>query len=556
VSTLLRLVALALAGGVLAACGDPPGEADDPMPSPTASRAPSASSTPVVDPGPAPTRTVFYVGLGPDGPDGDEAALYAYPEVENPDDHDTGTILDLLTSTPTDPDYRTLWPRGSFLGVGDPEAGESVVELASSVPQERPHGMAEREAELAVQQVVYSVVAYYDEALGVRFVGASGPMETVLGVPTDNGFVAAASPLSVLSHLSITEPAEGMVVRDAFTATGGANGFEGTVACGLDDQGGNRAWLGATIAGWQEDRLFPWELEVDLTDVTPGTYTLRCRTDDPTGGTEGAGAYEDSRTVVVEPPSTTPEPPPVGNPDPPRPVYYVGDTTYGARLFRYLEPNDSGEPDHGPALLLGHLSSQPSDPDYSTLWPAGSFRGLRELPSGEVAVELTGTGQARPDGLSADDAALARQQVAYSVGAAFGRRVSVVFVDGRGRPADLVLGFNPGGVVEAAPPLEVLSLVNLSDPAEEQVVRDRFVARGEASSFEGTVGWEVRRLDGRAVLRGSAQAGGAYLDRLSPFEQTIDVSLLQGGRYLFVAMTDDPSGDDRVYTDTRTLLIK
>ena len=46
------------------------------------------------------------------------------------------------------------------------------------------------------------------------------------------------------------------------------------------------------------------------------------------------------------------------------------------------------------------------------------------------------------------------------------------------------------------------------------------------------------------------------MDRLTPWEQTLDVSRLPAGRYLFVAMTDDPTGENRFDTDTRTLLIR
>ena len=34
------------------------------------------------------------------------------------------------------------------------------------------------------------------------------------------------------------------------------------------------------------------------------------------------------------------------------------------------------------------------------------------------------------------------------------------------------------------------------------------------------------------------------------------MSRLPPGRYLFVAMTDDPTGENRFFTDTRNLLIR
>lgn len=298
-------LALVAAITTLTSCGDESVSTARGTSSSGASTQAPGEVTPTPSPGDADddvVQAVYYLGPGPDGPAGAEAALYRAFERRTADSYDTGSLLDLLTARPSDPDYRTMWARGSFRSVGDPEVGFSVVRLAGSVPQTRPPGMTAWEAELAIQQVVYSVRAYYREDVDVQFVQGEGrPVQRVFGVATDNGAVSAAPPLKVLSHMSITEPAEGQVVMESFTARGVNNGFEGTVSCELSTQPGSRqVWTGAGIGGWQEERLFPWELEVDLSGVPSGTYAFWCSTDDPTGGTEGAGAYVDTRTVVVE----------------------------------------------------------------------------------------------------------------------------------------------------------------------------------------------------------------------------------------------------------------
>lgn len=303
----VRVCALALVAAIttLTSCGD---ESVSTAESTSASGSPTQAPSELTSP-PTPTESpdgvvqaVYYLGPGPDGPTGPTAALYRAFERWTPDTYDTGSLLDLLTASPSDPDYRTMWPRGSLRSVGDPEVGFSVVRLAESVPQTRPAGMTEWEAELAVQQVVYTVRAYYRDDVDVQFVKGEGrPVHRVFGLPTPNGTVSAASPLKVLSHMSITEPAEGDVVSGSFTARGVNNGFEGTVSCALlSEPGAEPAWDGAGIGGAHEDRLFPWELKVDLTGVPAGSYVFSCSTDDPTGGTEGVGAYVDTRTVVVE----------------------------------------------------------------------------------------------------------------------------------------------------------------------------------------------------------------------------------------------------------------
>jgi hypothetical protein len=58
---------------------------------------------------------------------------------------------------------------------------------------------------------------------------------------------------------------------------------------------------GAGIAeGWGEDKLFAWEVEVDVSTLAPGTYTFVAMNDDPSGGAEGHGPAVDTRTIVVE----------------------------------------------------------------------------------------------------------------------------------------------------------------------------------------------------------------------------------------------------------------
>lgn len=288
------MLAAAAAVTAIAVLGNQPEpRADDPVPP-----AGSPSGTPT-DATPEPAGhavPVYYVGPGPDGPDGPEAALYRYFEP-----FDGRSPLQLLTAPPSDPDYRTLWPEGAFADSGaDFDSEVIAVPLTDASLRERPGSMTEREAELAVQQVVYTLQAEAGERRPVQFRLHGNPIDQVLGIPTSEP-ISESPPLDVLSHMSISDPAEEQLVSGSFTARGVNNGFEGTVSCALvTNAGSDPAWSGAGIGGWQGERLFPWELEVDLSDVPAGSYTFSCSTDDPTGGAEGAGAYVDTRTVVVE----------------------------------------------------------------------------------------------------------------------------------------------------------------------------------------------------------------------------------------------------------------
>ena len=254
----------------------------------------------------------------------------------------------------------------------------------------------------------------------------------------------------------------------------------------------------------------------------------------------------------------TTQPPSIAGPDAPRAVYYVGDTAHGPRLFRYFEPNDTGEPDHGTGRVIGLLIATPSDPDYRTLWPLGSLESL-QLDGDLATVALRDVSvHDRPSSMSEVEAALAVEQVIYTVQAAAQRRVAVQFRF-NGHPIDQVFGVPTSEPLAHAPQLDVLALVNIADPAEGLVVEDSFSATGVASSFEGTVPWRLEDSDGNVVRHGAAQADG-WLDKLHPWRTgPIDVSDLPPGLYTFIAMTDDPSGGAEgpgPFVDTRTITVR
>lgn len=228
------------------------------------------------DPGVAgPAVPVYYVGHGPDGPDAPAQTLYRYFE-------HGGSPLELLMRSPSDPDYRTLWPAGSLTSY-DVQGGEIRVLVSSGAVGDR----------LAQQQLVYTLQAEVGRRLPVRLVTASGVAQP--------GPIEAAPALTVLNEMSISDPAEGTSFSGSFIARGVSNGFEASVSCRLLDAGGASVWEApTTAAGYMEPRLFPWRLQVDLSAVRPGVYTLSCTTDDASGGAGGYGAATDTRSITVE----------------------------------------------------------------------------------------------------------------------------------------------------------------------------------------------------------------------------------------------------------------
>ncbi|WP_243060778.1 Gmad2 immunoglobulin-like domain-containing protein [Nocardioides sp. SR21] len=203
-----------------------------------------------------------------------------YREFDEAEGHDAlDAALARIQEPPADPDYRTPWPEGSFGEVSISEHGIDV-ERTSNEPMD----------DLAVQQVVYTLQAAAGERLPVWFwlEGQRG------NVP-----VNAAPQNDVLSLMSISDPAEGNAYEGSMIARGRANSNESNVLWELRDQDDVVVADGfTTAAGWM-DKLYDWEVEIDLTGVPAGDYVFVALTDDPSGGAEGFGPDSDTRSITV-----------------------------------------------------------------------------------------------------------------------------------------------------------------------------------------------------------------------------------------------------------------
>ena len=221
------------------------------------------------------------------------------------------------------------------------------------------------------------------------------------------------------------------------------------------------------------------------------------------------------------------------------PTYFVGTTPHGDRLFREFTQVDGVDPLVGAATAVA--SGGPVDPDYRTLWPKGRVQSVA-VEADAIVLTLSDDTLAQSGGLSTADARLAVQQMVYSLqGAA--QKALPLKVTYDGQPAATLLGLDASKGFTTSPQLDVLALVNVTEPAEGTTVTGSFTAEGRASSFEATVPWEIRDGSGKAVLDGFSTADG-WADKLHPWTTTIDVSSLAPGTYTFVARTDDPSDDE------------
>lgn len=300
-----------LATVALAGCGnDEPTQAHDPASTPAQSSTPTAdasSSAPSTAPASEPPSSsdtggatdttpvpVFFVGDTPQGP-----RLYAEQRDVEADNPASEAVALIEAGDALDPDYSSLVPADSIASA-TLDDGFYAIELTDSQWTSRPAGMSAAEARLAIQQLVYTLEAQAGPGQsgseqGVDFY-LDGQHVTYLGV---DGTVNAAREIAVRALVNVTSPTEGATVSGSFTATGEASSFEATVPWEIRDQSGSVVQHGfATAEGWQ-DHLYPWQSDVDVSGLEPGTYTFAAMTDDPSDG-EGPGPTEDTKTIVVQ----------------------------------------------------------------------------------------------------------------------------------------------------------------------------------------------------------------------------------------------------------------
>lgn len=264
-------------------------------------QAPSGSSAPTdpptettgtAEPGDTVTVPVYFVGGTPQGP----KLFREFRAVPADNPLKEATAL-LLAGDALDPDYRTLWPP---VEISDVQATDGVllVQVPGDGFTERPDGMSKAAAELAVQQLVYTLQGVQQERVPVQF-ERPDTSARLFGLSTESAY-ANAPALDVSSLVNITSPEQGSsVTGDTLSASGVASSFEATVPWEI--RRGDRVVLDgfATAEGWM-DKLFPWEAEIDVSGLEPGDYTFVARTDDPSGGAEGAGPYEDTKDFTLE----------------------------------------------------------------------------------------------------------------------------------------------------------------------------------------------------------------------------------------------------------------
>ena len=242
------------------------------------------------------------------------------------------------------------------------------------------------------------------------------------------------------------------------------------------------------------------------------------------------------------------------------PVYYVGDTPAGPRLYREFVTPTGAEVDSARLLqaLRDAVIGTPADPDYVTPWPTGWSVEKAGIGSagGRKVIEIDveqGTGASWPPDNAASDGRLALQQLVYTAQAEMQERLPVRFVGSDGLPLRSLLGVDVSQPMANDPEMQVLAPVWIIDPAEDAVVGPTFTVDGRGAFFEATVSWQLLR-NGRVVEHGFTTADQGMT--LSPYSFTVrDVPRGDYTLRVFEAGLSDGEGLGE-QQDTKTVIVR
>lgn len=232
----------------------------------------------------------------------------------------------------------------------------------------------------------------------------------------------------------------------------------------------------------------------------------------------------------------------------PVPVFYVGDTGQGPRLFRELHRVGTGS---GvlPGALSQAVSASPDDPDYRTPWPAGTEVVRAERADGRIVVglDLPGDRRLTAAGVGAEEL-IGFQQLVHTAQAAT-KSADPVRIVLDGQRVDTLLSLPLGEYPTQGDPR---AQVWIDQPAEGEVVRSGFEVSGLANAFEANVQWELMRGD-QVVKSGFTTAEECCT--MAPYSFTVQAP---PGSYTLVVHDSDPSDGEGFppWRDTKEITVE
>ncbi len=247
------------------------------------------------------TAAVYYVGDTASGP-------RLFPEqtrLATPDGNVAGFGMQAaklaVSGASHDPDYRSPWPAGTTIqGLGGCDGACDIqVTFAGTKIAQRPAGMSEATARLAIEQLVRTVQAatgYHDPVFFESYTASNNKtdrLNSVLGIDTSSSMTGTDAAL--LAPVQIQSPTNGETVKAGkVTVSGLASTFEANVVWEVLVGGDAVVKQGFTTAA-SCCTLSPYSFTVDL---TPGTYTIVVHDTDMSG--QGRPVNQDTKEIIVQ----------------------------------------------------------------------------------------------------------------------------------------------------------------------------------------------------------------------------------------------------------------
>jgi spore germination protein GerM len=217
------------------------------------------------------------------------------------------------------------------------------------------------------------------------------------------------------------------------------------------------------------------------------------------------------------------------------PVYYVGSTAAGPRLFAETHRVAGTTQSDLQVAVQQALTGSPVDPDYQNSFSQLGVTATASNNGGAVTIDLSEPLN-RPSGMNVEAAQIALQALVWTADAAVSGTGPVTFTVAGGRAH--VLGIDTAGPVDRASADSVLSTVSVSTPAEGARVPTQFQVTGQAATFEANVVWELKQ--GTKVVRHGFTTAQQCCT-LSPY--TFTVTATPGDYTLVVHDTNEATGE-------------
>jgi hypothetical protein len=219
--------------------------------------------------------------------------LYSEPHTigAHTDSDERAAVHEFLTSRPIDPDYTSGWPEGvdvdtvTFAGDVMHVALTGTADLGTTPVS----GPCPARAKSAVQALIQSS----GTDAPTQFTYNGDPVDTLFGCVDVAGGVSSLPEDRVRALLSIDNLVDGQTVSSPVTVTVSGNVFEGTINWQLLDDSGAKLDEGVVTTS-----MGTWtQAPIDLGNLDPGTYTIRCLELSPKDGKPG---NIDDKTFTVE----------------------------------------------------------------------------------------------------------------------------------------------------------------------------------------------------------------------------------------------------------------